>query len=793
MKMDNQYSGAKVRTVSSSKGITQLQVLGVIFVVIFTAMLVSNISLSETVKQDAGDINLAGRQRMLSQRLTKSTANLQSSLREGRMKDAEEDQAEILLSYNLFNDTLKSFLEGGKTQGAAGKEVYINAVSDQKIKKHAEEAAVIWKIINQDLNYIATDDLDKINKDRVDRVVNYLTANNLKLLKLMNSLTVGLDGNSQNTSSKQQKLLWVALALVFAIFAYIFLYALKGLKKRDKDLAAYANELGSNYTTLQDTNYTLEQTQLQLNSSNDSLTDALDSVRQTSEVAQARADELQEITVDLNRMKEEGDTIFNAVDHGLCLLDNNAKIGQRVSKATYDIFETEQLEGRSFVDLMRPLITEKDLKTLSSFIKLQFNKKSLKSQLEKYNPLKKIEVTLQWDGNKFTNKHLGFEFERILEKGEIVAVLVTITDVTETVALEKELKRANEDQEKKTGLILEIIQSDKNELELFLAKTGKELDEINRMLKEAGVSEDSISSRKDVVENVFRSVHNIKGNASMLGLNTIVDVTHDVESKLVTLREKADVKGEEFLSSLLQLATLREYLEDYEEITHNILKDFANNNKLVEEESKEVSQSSKFEDEITNYISTLSKELGKKVYTRCSFEMEEVSESGMLDMKDIIIQIARNAVAHGIEKPQERQQLGKLEEGSFIALCELDNSSDNILGRPAYKFTFRDDGRGLDLMKLKQKAVDLSLKTKKQVATMSDAQLASLIFEPAFSTQEVVNEHSGRGMGMDIIKDKIVTILKGKLTMNFSPGSYMQLSCYIPVESLNSKESKKIA
>jgi len=707
---------------------------------------------------NAGDINLAGRQRMLSQRLTKSTANLQSSLREGRMKDAEEDQAEILLSYNLFNDTLKSFLEGGKTQGAAGKEVYINAVSDQKIKKHAEEAAVIWKIINQDLNYIATDDLDKINKDRVDRVVNYLTANNLKLLKLMNSLTVGLDGNSQNTSSKQQKLLWVALALVFAIFAYIFLYALKGLKKRDKDLAAYANELGSNYTTLQDTNYTLEQTQLQLNSSNDSLTDALDSVRQTSEVAQARADELQEITVDLNRMKEEGDTIFNAVDHGLCLLDNNAKIGQRVSKATYDIFETEQLEGRSFVDLMRPLITEKDLKTLSSFIKLQFNKKSLKSQLEKYNPLKKIEVTLQWDGNKFTNKHLGFEFERILEKGEIVAVLVTITDVTETVALEKELKRANEDQEKKTGLILEIIQSDKNELELFLAKTGKELDEINRMLKEAGVSEDSISSRKDVVENVFRSVHNIKGNASMLGLNTIVDVTHDVESKLVTLREKADVKGEEFLSSLLQLATLREYLEDYEEITHNILKDFANNNKLVEEESKEVSQSSKFEDEITNYISTLSKELGKKVYTRCSFEMEEVSE-----------------------------------EGSFIALCELDNSSDNILGRPAYKFTFRDDGRGLDLMKLKQKAVDLSLKTKKQVATMSDAQLASLIFEPAFSTQEVVNEHSGRGMGMDIIKDKIVTILKGKLTMNFSPGSYMQLSCYIPVESLNSKESKKIA
>jgi len=772
---------------SSNGGITRLQTLGAIFIVIFSVMLASNIYLSQSVKEDAGDINLAGRQRMLSQRLTKSLANMQSFISENKMDAALNAQEEVFLSYNLFNDTLVAFLEGGETQGASGDKVFINALKRTSTRPHAQEALLIWEKITQDLNYVATDDISKMNIERLDNAVDYLTINNLDLLKSMNSLTVGLDRNSQRTSSSQQMILWITLALMFGIFTYIFLYALKGLKKRDYELASYAKKLSSNFNSLQQTHNALQQTQSELNNSNSSLQIALDTVRVSSEEAQAKAEELQEITIDLNRFKEESDAIFGAVDHGLCLLDEYGNIGQRVSNATYQIFETEQLSGRSFVDLMRPLITEKDLKTLTSFLQLQFNKKSLKSQLDKFNPLKKIEITLNWDGNKFKNKHLGFDFERILEGGEVAAILVTITDVTETVALEQELKRAGEEQEKKTALILEIIQSDNNELELFLKKTDKALNDINQMLQDKGVDSETADSNKEIVESVFRNIHNIKGNASMLGLDTVVDITHEVESNLVKLREKPQVKGEEFLSSLIKLATLRECLDDYEEITHSILKDFANNTTKAAKSVDNMTLSQKLSTDISTFTSQLAEKNGKKVFTRCSLEMDEISTSGIAEIKDIMIQIARNTVVHGIETPATRASLGKLIEGSFNITCEHDTSTDNVLGKPAYKFTFRDDGAGLDLEALRDRAVELKIKTAKEAKSMNEAQLASLIFEPSFSMKEEANKDAGHGMGMDIIRQKIVNELNGKISMNFAPGYYMKLSCCIPAEVLHAE------
>ena len=74
---------------------------------------------------------------------------------------------------------------------------------------------------------------------------------------------------------------------------------------------------------------------------------------------------------------------------------------------------------------------------------------------------------------------------------------------------------------------------------------------------------------------------------------------------------------------------------------------------------------------------------------------------------------------------------------------------------------------------------------------MSDPQIASLIFEPSFSTQSEADEDAGRGMGMDIIREKIVTNLKGKISMNFAPGYYMKFTCYIPTDTLHVETKPK--
>ena len=659
-------------------------IAALLFGVIFLSIIITNYVLAQSLAADSRITNIAGRQRMLTQRVAKSIEAIDIALLHEDTSEGADSQVELKDSYELFSKTLSSFRDGGKTIDAKGESIDLDPVEDRELHDIVVKASKIWEEIAPGILYVATDELASLDLARVEKATKVVAQNNIELLNLMNSLTVGLEAKSRSKFLTLEGVLAVALLLVILTFAYIIKTAIGTMK----------------------TAASLAETQTELNSSNEKLNSSLATAQKQSEEAQARADELQDITLNLNSLREESDTIFNSIDHGLCLLDKKFKIGSRISQSTYDIFETERLSGLSFLDLMRPLITEKDLKTLESFLGLQFKSQTLDSQLDKFNPLKKVEVTLNFDGDDFSKKHLGFEFERVYdENDDIAAILVTITDVTETVALENELKRAGEEQARKTDLILEIISSDSTELELFLAKTDKDLDLINNNLKDKGVDKDSSASNKDLVEDVFRIVHNIKGNASMLGLETVTELTHSVEDKLAGLRGRKNVKGEEFLAALVQLATLRERLTDYEDIIQTILKDFASSGSK-KSSSKPLTKNEKFTQELSKFNGEIAQDLDKKVFTRCDVDIDSMSDSGFSTMKDIIIQIARNSVVHGIEAPATRTSLGKLEEGLFTVLCKLDESSDNVLGKPAYYFTFRDDGAGLDVDALKRKSTE---------------------------------------------------------------------------------------
>ncbi|WP_018970171.1 type IV pili methyl-accepting chemotaxis transducer N-terminal domain-containing protein [Rubritalea marina] len=768
-----------------NKSYKGIQLSGVLFVILMAGMLIANIMVSDSLKDDSSGINLAGRQRMLSQRMTKSMAAVQASIAAGDFASASKFQKELKLSSGLFDETLKAFRDGGVTTGATGDDVRLVQVLDPELAGYVAKADTIWQDLSSGVEYMAHQDITSIDKAKSEAIMIALVANNLELLKLMNQLTVGLEAKAESKSSTLQWVLAGALALVVANFAYVIIYSVGLLKKRDGKLEEFSSNLIDKNSQLSDTNLALESAQSEISEANNSLESALDSLRVSNSEAQKRAGELEQLTVDLNRLKEESDTIFNSVDHGLCLIDKNFKIGRRVSMATYDIFETKHLSNLSFLDLMRPLITEKDLKTLESFLKLQFQKKTMSSQLEKYNPLKKIEITLNWDGSQFVNKHLGFSFERIMEGDDIAAVLITITDVTETLALENELKRANEDQERKTNILLEVVQSDSKELDIFLAQTEKALDSINDLLRDQGVSSDAdLSDRvENLVESVFRMVHNIKGNASMLGLESITEITHAVEEKLAVLRKRKDVKGDEFLSALVQLASLRERLTDYQEITDTILKDFAIGKK-ASEEKKPATASERFATELSGFATKVARELKKEVFLKANLEMDVMTETGQQAIKDICVQLTRNSIVHGIEAPHVRKAQNKMSEGIIRVNCAKDETSDNRLGVPCYELKFRDDGAGLDLTAIKQRAVNMGMVTAEQAATLSNSAAVALIFEPKFSTQETADEHAGRGTGMSIVKEITTQQLGGKLSVSYSLGQYAQLSFLIPASSV---------
>jgi two-component system, chemotaxis family, sensor kinase CheA len=138
-----------------------------------------------------------------------------------------------------------------------------------------------------------------------------------------------------------------------------------------------------------------------------------------------------------------------------------------------------------------------------------------------------------------------------------------------------------------------------------------------------------------------------------------------------------------------------------------------------------------------------------------------VDRSMLADVRDALVHLLRNAVDHGLESPEARQQLGKAATGRVRIRVRADGDMLHI--------EVEDDGRGIDPERLRAVAVSKRLISQAQAAALSEREAIDLIFRPGFSTREQVNEISGRGVGMDVVKRKVET-LGGSVGVNSRQG-----------------------
>ena len=128
----------------------------------------------------------------------------------------------------------------------------------------------------------------------------------------------------------------------------------------------------------------------------------------------------------------------------------------------------------------------------------------------------------------------------------------------------------------------------------------------------------------------------------------------------------------------------------------------------------------------------------------------EIDRNILQIISDSLIHLIRNAVAHGIESPEARKQSQKPVEGTIT--LKASNENDTVI------IEIRDDGQGVAIDKVRQRAVQRGLLTAQQADLLSEEETVMLIFEPGFSTVEQVNAIAGRGVGMDVVKKALDTI-----------------------------------
>lgn len=144
----------------------------------------------------------------------------------------------------------------------------------------------------------------------------------------------------------------------------------------------------------------------------------------------------------------------------------------------------------------------------------------------------------------------------------------------------------------------------------------------------------------------------------------------------------------------------------------------------------------------------LSRMLGKEVELITEGEDTEMDKSLIEKLEEPLIHIIRNAVDHGIEPPDERERLGKPRAGQIRLKAYY--QGDRVF------ISVEDDGRGIDIEKVKAKAIEKGVATKDRLEKMTEKEILSLVFNPGFSTADRVSEVSGRGVGMDVVMDVVM-------------------------------------
>ncbi len=171
-------------------------------------------------------------------------------------------------------------------------------------------------------------------------------------------------------------------------------------------------------------------------------------------------------------------------------------------------------------------------------------------------------------------------------------------------------------------------------------------------------------------------------------------------------------------------------------------------------------------------VRDLSKERGKQVELEIRGEKTELDKRMIDELGDPLIHLVRNSIDHGMEPPHVRTQRGKPETGTII--LEATHSGNSVLVH------VRDDGGGIDVEKVRAKIVDKGMSPQEDVQRLSDQQVLEYIWKPGFSTAGKVTNVSGRGVGMDVVQDRIRQ-LNGRIELESVPGRGTHFTMRLPL------------
>ncbi|WP_348548871.1 ATP-binding protein [Psychrobacter sp. KFRI-CH2-11] len=519
---------------------------------------------------------------------------------------------------------------------------------------------------------------------------------------------------------------------------------------------------------------------------------------------------LRETDAEAAAARRETQEIMETVNTGLFLLDKDLKIGQQHSRALNGIIGADNLAGENFTSVLRGRISDKDLNTTKQFIEQLYNPRVKEKLVDSLNPLHKVMLHDAGENKGADSRFLDFKFSRVYDKKDIARILVNVNDVSDAVYLEQRLEKERSQNDMQIEMLTTILNVNPKIINEFIANTDAHINKMNNILKNPGSSQYELENK---LKAIYREMHSLKGEASALKLHSFTKIASDAEDKLHALQNQGQLSGNDFLplavhlDDLLSLsntiATLGERINRSEPAASKpatasttALSDAVAQQSIALAEStapksqptslsignisldggQDIDLSDNAAEDQLSFYRDFAKDIaarqGKQVQLNShTLTQVNIPEHLAKPIKEIGIQLLRNAVVHGVEAPSVRHSLGK-ETAGKIDLEVQDNGQEVML-------IVQDDGQGIDYDSIRHKLVAENHVDNEAASQLTHSDLLKQLFSSGFSTKEDADEDGGRGVGLDIIKS-LVKDYDGKLNVNSERGKMTRFVITLP-------------
>lgn len=457
------------------------------------------------------------------------------------------------------------------------------------------------------------------------------------------------------------------------------------------------------------------------------------------------------------KTKEISD-ILDSIEQGIFTVNTDLSINPQHSSKAEDIYDISDFETAKLNTLLHA--DDAKLQEFDKWLALVSQPRKLK-RWAKYSELCPVhEFAKVVNGEERT---IELEYRPIIENEELQKLMVLSKDVTEERKVKAALEKTKRDQQLTLERVIGLINNDQGSLATFFEGYNKAVEDLK------GIDLNSLS--KDKIDDLFRQVHTVKGNAGSFGFQEVTRVAGIAEDFLEDAKtiENFTDEHKEQLQDAVNLMVL-----ELEDINAMKAKLFSDNDDMMSVSRGQFQQLlASIQDGLVKDVDDIFKRLVQldfnpfqslcKKYSNIVKSYQDMGEKDVSDLeiktpdtlihRDMmnkfdmaLVHLVRNSLDHGLESNEDRESAGK-DKGKVSLSLLTENGHIQLI--------VEDNGKGINPSIIAEKALEKKVITNEEFENLSDAEKVNLIFHAGFSSKDEVSELSGRGVGMDAVKSSI--------------------------------------